>query len=108
HEAIQQRIRQVVGDDLEGMTTVVHVPAMVSIDHRGESITRHINLVGIDSESYANVSDFSKYLLHPENQEQISFGLKEQGYAPDRENFPESGWVHRRRIAGARKRMVQL
>lgn len=108
HEAIQQRIRQVVGDDLEGMTTVVHVPAMVSIDHRGESITRHINLVGIDSQSYANVSDFSKYLLHPENQEQISFALKEHGYAPDRENFPESGWVHRRRIAAARKRMVQL
>lgn len=108
HEAIQQRIRQVVGDDLEGMTTVVHVPAMVSIEHRGESITRHINLVGIDSQSYANVSDFSKYLLHPENQEQISFALKEHGYAPDRENFPESGWVHRRRIVGARKRMVQL
>ena len=108
HQAIQQRIRQVVGDDLEGMTTVVHVPAMVSFDHRGESITRQINLVGIDTESYANVSDFSKYLLHPENQEQISFALKEQGYAPDRENFPESGWVHRRRIAGARKRMVQL
>lgn len=109
HEAIQQRIRQVVGDDLEGMTTVVHVPAIVTIEQLGnEPITRQINLIGIDTESYANVSDFSKYLMHPENQQQISFALKEQGYAPDRSGFPESGWIHRRRTAAARKRMVQL
>jgi lipoprotein-releasing system permease protein len=108
HEAIQQRIRQVVGDDLEGMTTVVHVPAMVTIDHRGESITRQINLIGIDMDTYADVSDFSKYLLHPENQKKISFALREAGYAPGRDEFPESGWVHRRRIAAARKRMLQL
>lgn len=108
HKAIQQRIRQVVGDDLEGMTTVVHVPAMVTIDHRGESITRQINLIGIDIDSYAEVSDFSKYLMHPENRQEISFALKETGYAPERKNFPESGWVHRRRIAAARKRMLQL
>ncbi|MEO8272178.1 MAG: FtsX-like permease family protein, partial [Aureliella sp.] len=30
------------------------------------------------------------------------------GYAPDRGGFPESGWIHRRRTAAARKRMVQL
>ncbi len=108
HEAIQQRVREVVGDNLEGMTTVVHVPAMVNIEHRGESITRQINLIGIDADTYASVSDFSKYLMHPQNQEHISFDLKEQGYAPERQSFPESGWVHRRRIAAARKRMVQL
>ncbi len=108
HEEIQERIRQVVGEDLEGMTTVVHVPAMVTIEHRNETITRQINLIGIDTESYANVSDFSKYLLHPENQQQISFALKELGYAPERSGFPESGWVHRRRIAAARKQYVQM
>lgn len=108
HQTIQQRVREVVGSELEGMTAVVHVPAMVNIEHRGESITRQINLIGIDSETYASVSDFSKYLMHPQNQEHISFDLKEQGYAPARPNFPESGWVHRRRLAAARKRMVQL
>ncbi len=108
HEAIQQTVRDVVGDDLEGMTTVVHVPAMVSIEHRGESITRQINLIGIDSQTYATVSDFSKYLLHPENQEHISFDLKEQGYAPGRKYFPEAGWIHRRRFAAARKKLAQL
>lgn len=108
HEAIQTRIRQVVGDDLAGMTTVVHVPAMVSINHRGETINRQINLIGIDTKSYANVSDFSKYLLHPENQQKISFDLRESGYAPDRATFPEAGWEYRRRVAAAQKRIVEL
>ncbi len=108
HVAIQKRIRQVVGDDLAGMTTVVHVPAMVSISHRGETINRQINLIGIDSETYATVSDFSKYLLHPENQQAISFALREEGYAPDRVKFPEAGWEYRRRVAASQKRVVEL
>jgi lipoprotein-releasing system permease protein len=108
HEAIQHRIRQVVGNDLEGMTTVVHVPAMVTIEHMNDAITRQINLIGIDTESYANVSDFSKYLMHPANQSQISFALRDQGYAPDRANFPDSGWVHRRRMAIEKKKLVEM
>ena len=95
----QKKIREVLGEDLVGMTTVVHVPAMVNITHRGETITRQINLIGIDTESYASVSDFSKYLLHPENKKSLSFALHETGYSDGREGFPESGWKHRRRNA---------
>ncbi|MEM7477600.1 MAG: FtsX-like permease family protein [Planctomycetota bacterium] len=105
---LRQMVREVAGDDLVGLTTVVHVPAMVSIDHRGETKTQQINLIGIDVDSYADVSDFSKYLLHPQNQKQIDFALRESGYAPDREGFPESGWVHRRRTAQAIKQYEQL
>ncbi|MCR9296017.1 MAG: FtsX-like permease family protein [bacterium] len=108
HPVFEEKIRKIAGDDLVGLTTVVHVPAMVAIDHRGENITRQINLIGIDMDSYADVSDFSKYLLHPENREQISFALRESGYAPDREQFPESGWVHRRRMAQFKKRMREM
>ncbi|MBX3422434.1 MAG: FtsX-like permease family protein [Pirellulaceae bacterium] len=108
HEQLQSRIRQIVGDQIEGMTTVVHVPAMVCIDHRGESITRQINLIGIDTQTYSKVSDFSKYLLHPENCRLLSFGLRESGYAPDRQGFPDSGWQHRRQVAAGRKRIAQL
>ncbi len=108
HATIQREIRRIVGDQLEGMTTVVHVPAMVSITHRGETINRQINLIGIDSETYADVSDFSKYLLHPENQKKISFDLHEGGYAPDRVKFPEAGWEYRRRVAAAQKKVVEL
>ncbi len=108
HQAIEQNIRRIVGDDLEGLTTVVHVPAMVSINHRGETINRQINLIGIDSDTYTSVSDFSKYLLHPENRQQISFLLRETGYGADRVGFPESGWQYRRRKMASQKRYLEL
>ncbi len=93
------RIRRTLGDDLQGMTTVVHVPAICALNFRGEVITRQINLIGIDTSTYASVSDFSKFLLHPENQKLLSFQLHDSGYAPDRAGFPESGWSYRKRVA---------
>ncbi len=105
YKAFQTRIREVLGDDLVGMTTVVHTHAMVNITHSGETITRQINLIGIDTDSYASVSDFSKYLLHPENKKKLSFELHESGYAAGREGFPESGWNHRRRLAELQKQI---
>lgn len=108
HEEAERKIREIVGDQLAGLTTVVHVPAMVNIKHQGEAITRQINLIGIDKDSYANVSDFSKYLLHPANREQISFDLREGGYAPGRTDFPESGWDYRRAKAAREKQILEL
>lgn len=108
YKNFQNRIRDVLGEDLVGMTTVVHVPAMVNITHRGETITRQINLIGIDTQSYASVSDFSKYLLHPENKKSLSFALHETGYSDGREGFPESGWKHRRRTAATQKSLMNL
>ena len=105
YKFFQKRIREVLGDDLVGMTTVVHVPAMVNISHSGETVTRQINLIGIDTDSYASVSDFSKYLLHPDNKKKLSFILHESGYAVGREGFPESGWKHRRRLAALQKQI---
>ncbi len=103
----ESQIRETLGDDLLGMTKVVHVPAMVSIDHLGESITRQITLIGIDVDTYAQVSDFSEYLLHPENQRRIGFDLRDGGYAPDRDGFPLSGWEYRRQNARAFKRLQE-
>ncbi len=102
------RIKRILGDELVGMTTVVHVPAMVAINCQGEPITKQINLIGIDTETYASVSDFSKFLLHPENRKHLTFNLHEAGYAPDRVGFPESGWTYRRRMAEAQKRWQEL
>ena len=90
------QIRQEIGDDIEGMTAVVHVPALIRIMIRGEYHTRQINLIGIDKETYANVSHFGEYLQHPENRKQLSFLLREKGYAPEKKDFPASGWQHRR------------
>ena len=53
--------------------------------------------IGIDEKSYAGVSDFSKFLLHPANREQLSFQLREDGFD---EPLPTSGWQHRRLRVG--------
>ena len=90
------QIRRVAGAQIAGMTPVVHVPALLRIPFRGDYHTRQINLIGVDEKTYAGVSDFSKYLLHPENRKHLSFMLRETGYAPGRPDFPESGWKHRR------------
>ncbi len=93
----KDQIRKVLGDQVEGMTATVHVPAMLSIPLKnGQYLTRQINLIGVDKESYAEVGDFAQYLLHPKNREKLSFQLRNSGYAPDRASFPPSGWTYRR------------
>jgi len=99
----EEQIRETLGDRLEGLTTVVAVPAMLNFSFNGSNHTQQINLIGIDQNSYASVSDFSQYLLHPENKKRIDFLLKDDGYAPDRTTFPESGWNYRRDMARLRK-----
>jgi lipoprotein-releasing system permease protein len=88
-------IMKVCGDDVVGSSASVHVPAMLGIDFNGQLITRHVNFVGLDPETYDEVSHFGRYLLHPENRNRVSFDLREKGYAPDREQFPASGWGYR-------------
>ena len=69
------QIRQEIGDDIEGMTAVVHVPALIRIMIRGEYHTRQINLIGVNKDTYANVSHFGEYLQHPENRDRKSTRL---------------------------------
>ncbi len=99
----KQQVRRVLGDKVQGITTVVTVPAMLTFVYRGESHTQQINLIGIDSQTYASVSDFSQYLLHPNNRKKLSFALQEAGYAPNKPSFPISGWEYRRQNAQLRK-----
>ena len=114
-EAMQREVSEILGPDLEGITTTVHIPAMLNYQFRGEWITRQVNLIGIDRETYANVSDFGQYLLHPANRDQISFELQEGGYDaegdPDanREQLRTAGWQHRRnRVAYERAYLEQM
>src|SRR5262245_23656647 len=89
-------VRRVVGDDLVGMTSAVHVPAMLSMNFRGQISTRQITLIGVDEATYADVSDFRGYLLHPENRKQLSFQLRDDGYSHADHEVPPSGWQYRR------------
>ncbi len=93
-EAIAADIRETLGDDLAGLTATVHIPAMLSFPlGDGSWHTRQVNLIGIDDETYAEVSDFSKYLLHPRNQQQLSFQLRDDGYES---RLGDAGWGYRR------------
>ena len=86
-------IQKVVGDDLVAMTTIVRVPAMLHFQYRGRTINQQIMLIGIDESTYADVSDFREYLLHPKNRERLSFLLREDAYD---ERIPQAGWTYRR------------
>ncbi|MBM4090117.1 MAG: ABC transporter permease [Planctomycetes bacterium] len=103
-------IGKVVGEDLAGMTATVHVPAMLSIPiAESEYLTRQVNLIGVDVATYAEVGDFAKYLLHPANHDRLCFTLHEDGYAPNRADFPKAGWRYRReRVAYERAYRTQV
>lgn len=100
-------IKQIVGDDLVGSSISVHVPSMLGIDFNGQLLTRHVNLVGIDAETYDTVSHFGRYLIHPENQKQVSFDLRQDGFAKARENFPASGWHYRKARVSYEKALAE-
>jgi lipoprotein-releasing system permease protein len=99
-------IKRAGGDDIVGMTPTVAVPAMLNFQVRGQWITRQIMLIGIDAATHAHVSDFGRYLQHPANRGQLSFGLRDGGYdtvdsqsdttVPTRPALEGAGWPHRR------------
>lgn len=106
-------IRRIAGDDVAGMTPMVHVPAMLSFQVRGQWMTRQVNLIGIEESTHATVSDFARYLQHPENRKQLSFALRDDGYdqldpqggpdARERPQMGQAGWKHRRQWAEYQK-----
>jgi lipoprotein-releasing system permease protein len=99
-----QRIQQIAGDQIQGMTPTVHTPAMLSFLSRGQYTMRQVMLIGIDERTHNQVGDFGKYLQHPENRKNLSFDLR-SGYDTHDHQSPESperfdmglgGWEHRR------------
>lgn len=102
------QICRVAGDDIEGMTPTVQVPAMLSFQHGGRWITRAIMLIGVDVATQAQAGDCGKHLQHPQNRQKLEFKLRENGYdardrlggpeALDRPELRSAGWEHRRRV----------
>jgi lipoprotein-releasing system permease protein len=100
------RIRNVAGDYIAGMTPTVHVPAMLTFEYGGKHDTRPVTLIGIDENTQSEASDFGKYLLHPGNREKMSFELRDGGFdtadrqagAPEdgRKLLGDAGWSYRR------------
>ncbi|MGI9516790.1 MAG: ABC transporter permease [Pirellulaceae bacterium] len=90
------QIHQLAGDDLEAITTVVRVPAMLQFTFGGRPMTHTVMLIGIDDETFGTVTDFKPYLTNALNREDPSFELRSEGYDPE---IGECGWGYRRRIA---------
>ncbi len=90
------QIKQLAGDDLESITTVVRVPALLHFEFRGRPMTHTIMLIGIDDETFGTVTDFHPYLANVHNQKQLSFELRSDGYDPE---IGHCGWPYRREIA---------
>lgn len=89
-------IRKELGNDLQGITATVHVPAMLSYQVRGQWVTRQVTLIGVDAATYADVGDFRQYLIHPENRRDFNFNLRENGYGDATHTIPPAGWEYRR------------
>ena len=112
-DAHMAKIREVAGQYIEGMSPTAHVPAMLGYYIGDQYRTQQINLIGIDPETYGSVSDFGKYLQHPENRNQLDFQLKQAGYdvvdhqAEDpslvqpRPQMKNAGWLYRKAKYGA-------
>jgi len=104
-----EQIRRVAGEYIEGMTPVVVVPGMLNFRVGGNWMTQQVEIVGIDEQSHSLVSDYARYLQHPENRRRFSWSLREGGYdvydhqagpeAPARPQMGEAGWNHRRYVA---------
>jgi lipoprotein-releasing system permease protein len=111
-EGAMQRIHKAAGDAIAGMTPMVVVPAMLTFRYGEQTVTRQVELYGIDEVSQGRVSDFCRFLQHPENRRQMSFELREAGYdvrdhqagpeARDRPQMKSAGWQRRRSAAKAR------
>ncbi len=105
-ELHMQRIRNVAGQYIVGMTPTVVVPAMLVLNVHGQYVPRPISLIGVDKQTHDQVSDFGCYLQHQANREQLSFDLREDGYdtldhqagadAIPRDRMEYAGWVYRR------------
>ena len=112
-------ISRVAGEAVEGMTPTVVVPAMMNLQIGDEWIAEDVTLIGIDETTQSRVSDFGKYLQHPENRDgQMSFLLRQRGYdtrdhqagpdGPERKDMAIAGWEYRRRMAEFRAFQRQM
>jgi lipoprotein-releasing system permease protein len=105
-------INRIAGKHIDGMSPTVVVPAMLGFRVNGQYVTRQINLIGVDQATYSGVSDFGRYLQHPENRKSLDFRLRDGGYdtydhqAKDlskvspRKQMEYAGWPYRRQRAG--------
>ena len=100
-----QEIERIVGDDLQAVTYVVRVPALLNFEAHGRQWTQQVILLGIDERTFGKVTDFNPYLTNRDKQARFDFRLAETGYP---ERFGESGWPYRRARAETQRKLREL
>lgn len=88
-----EQIKSLLKDDLEAVTTVVRVPAMLNFLVHGQPRYHQIMLIGIDDQTFGDVTDFRPYLTNHFHRNGDVFRLMELGYDDE---LPEAGWSYRR------------
>lgn len=114
-----EQIRRIAGDKIAGLTPTVVVPAMLSFRSGVDGSFYHqpVELIGIDELTQTRVSQMAEFLQHPQNRQQISFQLHENGYDVQAHDDPvsgalrprmaDAGWHHRRTTVAAQTKMFQ-
>ena len=92
NEKVEQ-VKAVLGDDLQAVTQVVRVPAMLNFLVHGQPRYHQIMLIGIDDQTFGEVTDFRPYLTNHWHRHGDVFRLQEDGYDSE---LPEAGWPYRR------------
>ncbi|QEG23079.1 ABC transporter permease [Mariniblastus fucicola] len=101
-----EQIRELLGDDLEEVTCVVRTPALMAFQGpNGMSVQQQVILIGIDDQTFGNVTDFEPYLQHARKKTNFSFDLESDGYSPD---YGVCGWELRRQRAEHERMMEEL
>ena len=100
-----REIEKIAGDEIETMTHVVRVPALMNFEFRGRQMTQQVMLMGIDEKTYGKVTDFAPYLMNENKRNELTFALEDSGYD---ERLGNSGWEHRRIKARNKKQLDEL
>ena len=79
-EGHMEKIKEVLGDDVEAMTPICTTAGIINYKTFGRWRTQEVIVIGIDANSRGDVGDFHNYLQHPENRKHLSFDLREGGY----------------------------
>ena len=100
-----REIEEVAGDDIDTLTHVVRVPALMNFEFRGRQFTQQVMLMGIDEDTFGKVTDFLPYLTNSNKRSKLSFNLEDDGYDP---RIGNAGWSYRRIKVENKKKLDEM
>jgi lipoprotein-releasing system permease protein len=100
-----REIRDEVGDELESMTCLVRVPALITFEFRGRQWTQQVMLLGVDEQTFGAVCEFQPFLLDSVRREKLDFMLHDGSYD---QRLGDCGWSYRRQKESSRRQVEAI